>query len=505
MKMKQKILFGKIGHAALLGSLTGILSASLALAQNLSPGVMDVGKMAAAHVSEDNIINYVKASGIAYHLSPDDIIYLNGQGVTANVVALLQSSGPVLAPAPEAGPSAEPPPTPAPPPADASAAPAPEINQAYFQAQLSPYGTWMDLPPYGPVWRPGAAASDPAWRPYCQGGHWVMTDAGWYWQADDPWGAVVFHYGRWMHDEANGWLWVPAFNWAPSWVAWRRTDTAYGWAPLPPQAQFEAGVGLSMGGGVAVSANFDFGLGASAFTFVGCDHLWAHDYGVVMLPGAQVDIAFGASVIQNSYHIEGGRFVTEGFGRADVALRTGQAVEVVNIQKQVTIEHTTVVKNVTDVRNVTIRNNVTNVRNVSNVSSVSNVKNVSNVRDVNNVKNVSNNRNVNNVNNASNTRNVANAKNVNDVANIRNVKNVSEAKNVNNTKNTTVTTRPAAPGTPAAHTATPAGERETAHPETHASSPAATGTTRPGATPNTKAPLVKPKPGTTNTNQPPPK
>jgi hypothetical protein len=267
-----------------------------------------------------------------------------------------------------------------------------------------------------------------------------------------------------------------------------------------------------MGGGVAVSANFDFGLGASAFTFVGCDHLWAHDYGVVMLPGAQVDIAFGASVIQNSYHIEGGRFVTEGFGRADVALRTGQAVEVVNIQKQVTIEHTTVVKNVTDVRNVTIRNNVTNVRNVSNVSSVSNVKNVSNVRDVNNVKNVSNNRNVNNVNNASNTRNVANTKNVNnvsntknvnDVANTRSVNNVAEAKNVNNTKNTTVTTKPAAPGTPAAHTVTPGGERETAHPETHAISPAATGTTRPAATPNTKAPLVKPKPGTTNTNQPP--
>jgi hypothetical protein len=288
---------------------------------------------------------------------------------------------PSAAPAPQ-----EPPPAPAPPPADASADPVPEINLPYFQGQLSPYGTWVDLPPYGPVWHPGAAINDPNWRPYCQGGHWVMTDAGWYWQADDPWGAAVFHYGRWLADDNNGWVWIPGYNWAPSWVAWRRTDGYYGWAPLPPRAEFVAGVGLSFGG-VAVGAGVDFGLGAAAFTFVGFDHLWAHDYGVVMLPPARVDIVFQTSVIQNSYHVIGGRFVVEGFGREDIAVRTGHPVDVVSINKQVVIEHTTVVKNVTNIRNVTIRNNVTNVRNVNNESNLRNVDTVNNTRNTANTRN----------------------------------------------------------------------------------------------------------------------
>jgi len=449
----------------LLAGATLLLAGSAALAQNLSPGVMDVGKLAAAHVPEDNIVNFVKASGIAYHLTPDDIIYLNGQGVTANVLALMQNSAPA-APAPEAAPApAEPPPAPAAPPPDASAAPAPEINLPYFQAQLSPYGTWIDLPPYGPVWRPGAAMNDPAWRPYCQGGHWVMTDAGWYWQADDPWGAVVFHYGRWTFDDNNGWVWVPGYNWAPSWVAWRRADGFYGWAPLPPHAEFVAGVGIAIGG-VAVAADFDFGLHTSAFTFVGFDHLWEHDYGVVMLPSARIDVVFGASLVQNSYHLDHGRFVVEGFGREDIRIRTGRAVEVVSINKQVVVEHTTVVNNVTSVKNVTIRNNVTTVKNVTNVKNVSNVSNVKNVSTVNNTKNVSNTKNVTDVNN---TKNVSNTKNVNNEANVKSATGTTSAA-------THAATSPY-PSTAASHPGT-AGTPSAQHPAaaaTAAKRPAASG------------------------------
>jgi hypothetical protein len=401
----KKVNNSKIRRIHVIVGVIGMLSGGSVFSQNLSSGVMDVGKMASAHVSEDNIINYINGSGVAYHLTPDDIIYLNGQGVTPNVMARLQSGGPAPAPAVQ-----EPPPAPAAPPPDASSAPSPEINLPYFHAQLDQYGTWVDLPPYGAVWHPGAAINDPNWRPYCQGGHWVMTDAGWYWQADDPWGAAVFHYGRWVNDDNNGWVWVPAYNWAPSWVAWRRAEGVYGWAPLPPRAEFVAGVGISFGG-VAVGAGFNFGLGASAFTFVGYDHLWAHDYGVVMLPEARVDIVFQSSVIQNSYHVVGGRFVVEGFGREDIAIRTGHPVQVVSINKQVIVEHTTVVKNVTDIRNVTIRNNVTTVRNVTNVRDVNNVKNVNNLRNVNNTSNV---RNVNTVNNTRNTANTRNETSVNE-------------------------------------------------------------------------------------------
>jgi hypothetical protein len=75
-----------------------------------------------------------------------------------------------LSPTPAATPTPapqEPPPAPAAPPPNASADPVPEINLPYFQGQLSPYGAWVDLPPYGPVWHPGEAINDPNWRPYC--------------------------------------------------------------------------------------------------------------------------------------------------------------------------------------------------------------------------------------------------------------------------------------------------------------------------------------------------
>src|SRR5271154_2315868 len=134
----KSIIISNIKRVLLAAAAASLISAgpgSVAIAQNFSPGVMDVGKLAAAHVPEDTIINYIKGSGINYHLSPDDIIYLSGQGVTPHVMALLQS-GPPAAPAPAPAPS-EPPPTPAPPPADASAAPSPNINLPYFQTQLT--------------------------------------------------------------------------------------------------------------------------------------------------------------------------------------------------------------------------------------------------------------------------------------------------------------------------------------------------------------------------------
>jgi len=48
---------------------------------NLSPGLMEVVKLAQAHMTDDIITSYIKNSGAAYSLSADDIIYLNSQGV----------------------------------------------------------------------------------------------------------------------------------------------------------------------------------------------------------------------------------------------------------------------------------------------------------------------------------------------------------------------------------------------------------------------------------------
>ncbi len=123
-----------------------------------------------------------------------------------------------------------------------------EIGFREFDAALSPYGEWIEVAPYGWVWRPLDVA--PGWQPYFFG-HWLYTDAGWLWASDEPFGWAVYHYGRWGLDPAIGWFWVPGWEWAPAWVAWRYGPGAVGWAPLGPGP----GYGTSY---VAVSAAWVF-------------------------------------------------------------------------------------------------------------------------------------------------------------------------------------------------------------------------------------------------------
>ncbi|WP_326891536.1 DUF6600 domain-containing protein [Mesorhizobium sp.] len=96
--------------------------------------------------------------------------------------------------------------------------------------RLSRYGVWQISQPYGEVWVPSVAAT---WRPYTVG-RWVWTDDGWYWESGEPFGAVVFHYGRWAYDDDLGWVWVAGDEWAPAWVVWRQSNDYVGWLPAPP-------------------------------------------------------------------------------------------------------------------------------------------------------------------------------------------------------------------------------------------------------------------------------
>ena len=202
-----------------------------------------------------------------------------------------------------------------PPPAAAVAAPPETPTLDYFQAHLTPYGQWINVPDAGLVWVP-AQASSPEWRPYMDAGHWEYTDAGWFWQSDYPWGDIAFHYGRWINNGYTGgrWAWVPAYDWAPSWVVWREGDGGMGWAPLPWGVDFHAGVGLWWHG-AAVSADFDFGLGFNAFIFVGPDHFWGGDYHRFAFDHDRARLFFDHSRFHAGYRFEGGRFRAEGLGR----------------------------------------------------------------------------------------------------------------------------------------------------------------------------------------------
>ncbi len=257
---------------------------------NLSPALQEVVKLTQAHMADDVIVAYIKNSGSSYSLSANDILYLNSQGVSQPVISTLLQAKPAADPSqPSAVPPPVAPPTeqqnfgpgPTPAPQDSAPAPttgsAPEVNFDYFHSQLSPYGSWIDMPGYGQCFRP-TDASTPGWRPYCDAGHWVYTDDGWFWQSDYPWGEIAFHYGRWHYSLNYGWMWVPGYDYAPAWVCWRHAEGEgfCGWAPLPPTAVFRGGVGLTFNGRVGL--DIDFGLNQTYFTFVAYDHFWDHDF-----------------------------------------------------------------------------------------------------------------------------------------------------------------------------------------------------------------------------------
>ena len=112
-----------------------------------------------------------------------------------------------------------------------------------FYRKLEPYGDWMEAGDYGYVFQPRQAAQSRDWRPYTNG-HWVYTDAGWTWISDEQFGWATYHYGRWIRLRSVGWVWVPGEQWAPAWVSWRKGNDFVGWAPLPPEAQFDRQNGI---------------------------------------------------------------------------------------------------------------------------------------------------------------------------------------------------------------------------------------------------------------------
>src|SRR5882724_5346782 len=79
-----------------------------------------------------------------------------------------------------------------------------------FYDPLSANGGWVEVGSYGRCWHPAQVGPD--WRPYCDG-TWVWTDAGWFWESDEPWAWACYHYGSWVYDPGFHWCWVPDVEW----------------------------------------------------------------------------------------------------------------------------------------------------------------------------------------------------------------------------------------------------------------------------------------------------
>lgn len=305
----------------------------------LTPGLAEVVKLAQAGVGEEVILAYVEKYSGVFNVGADQILYLNDLGVSSTVItSLLKHDGShVAASAPAASvvqtqavsnvpmnpvyPAA---PAAVPQPETTAAAPPPSTEVSYFYDSLSPYGSWIYLSNYGWCWQPTVAVASPTWRPYSDRGRWYWSDAGWYWNSDYSWGWAAFHYGRWYHHGRAGWVWTPGTVWGPSWVSWRYTDGYCGWAPLPPEAYYRAGVGFTYYGR-GVSVGFDFGLTAFHYSFVSygnfCDSSPYRHY----VPRHRTQDIYRNTTVVNNYVVgNNNTIINRGVGRETVAARAGQ-------------------------------------------------------------------------------------------------------------------------------------------------------------------------------------
>ena len=113
--------------------------------------------------------------------------------------------------------------------------------------ELDRNGEWVYDEPQGYVYVPRVARD---WAPYTYG-RWVYTLYGWTWVADEPWGFVTSHYGRWGYSSRIGWHWMPRLGFSAAWVSWSspvgRWSHTIGWCALGfndrPVGSFAYGTG----------------------------------------------------------------------------------------------------------------------------------------------------------------------------------------------------------------------------------------------------------------------
>ena len=189
------------------------------------------------------------------------------------------------------------------------------VDFSFFYNELGPYGDWRRFEPYGWVWYPDVGRG---WRPYTVG-NWVFTDDyGWTWVSADPWGSIPFHYGRWFYDrDHGGWAWVPGTEWGPAWVGWRGGDGFIGWAPLPPEVEFDPRIGL-------VPSDRNFGVSWNTWCFVPSHRFLSRRIERAIVPRPRNAVLLDRTVNITHYTAAGRRVVNRSIdpGRFEAETRT---------------------------------------------------------------------------------------------------------------------------------------------------------------------------------------
>lgn len=185
----------------------------------------------------------------------------------------------------------------------------------YFYTNLTPYGTWIEIGNGVVAWRPTIMIR--SWAPY-KLGRWVWTDYGWYWDSYEPFGYIVFHYGRWYFDDYYGWIWIPDYDWAPAWVEWRYDDDYIGWAPLHPYAVFSIEFGIRI--------TYNYYVPYIHWHFVTYKHFCNPNVYNYYIPEKHKYRVYGRTKYRNDYRYYNGRVRNEGVDFDIISKRSGQKI-----------------------------------------------------------------------------------------------------------------------------------------------------------------------------------
>jgi len=190
----------------------------------------------------------------------------------------------------------------------------------YFYTSLSPYGTWIEIGFGTPVWRPTMMKRN--WSPYHQG-QWIYTNYGWYWDSYEPFGHVVYHYGRWYFDDYYGWIWIPDNEWAPAWVDWRYDNDYIGWAPLSPYALFSIYIGIHY--------TYDYYVPYNHWNYVQYNHFCDNNvYNYYVAPKYKYRV-HNKTKMRTNYSYYDGRVRNDGVDYDRIRERSGRTIEKRNL------------------------------------------------------------------------------------------------------------------------------------------------------------------------------
>jgi len=193
-----------------------------------------------------------------------------------------------------------------------------DVSLQSFYDELSPYGQWIKDPQYGYVWRPDVDQEE--FRPYYTNGRWAMTEYGNTWVSNYDWGWAPFHYGRWVYNRYNDWVWIPDTVWGPAWVTWRSGGGYYGWAPLGPSIS----IGINFGRG-------GYRIPDMCWNFIPYNNIYYNSYPRYYSHRNRIYIQ--NTVIINNTYVRNNRTYYTGPRVDDIRRTTRQNVTVYNVNR----------------------------------------------------------------------------------------------------------------------------------------------------------------------------